>query len=62
MKTAEITDLWAQVRHLEGVLGKRDAREGDVVLVNKMLHQEISRLQARVVALESELAWRDADA
>jgi hypothetical protein len=62
MRTAEVTELRAELRLLEGVLAKRDSREGDALVVNKMLHQEIARLRARVVGLESELAWRDADA
>lgn len=61
IRSAEAAELKLTVRLLEGVIDKRDDKSGEALVMNKMLHQEIARLRQRVIALESELAWRQAD-
>lgn len=61
MHRYQLDEAHRTVAHLEGVIASRtvnDSREGDM---NRYLHAEVSRLQRRVMALEAELTWRDAD-
>lgn len=61
MRSVEAAELKLTVTHLESIIDKRDDKSGEALVMNKMLHQEIARLRQRVIALESELAWRQAD-
>lgn len=58
---AEAEDARASVRHLEQLVQERPARASEATAMNRLLHAEVSRLQAQVAELTAELLWRNAD-